>query len=436
VFVGGCTLEAAEGVCATPTGAQPLGLDVFGGLGALLDHSLVWQREETDGAARFGMLQVIREYALERLEASGEVAVLHQAHLTYFLALAQELEPRFEGPEPAAWLAVLERERDNCRAALAWAYERGHTESEAAERGWRLGTALTGFWSARGPLSEGRDWLERLLGLELMPRREATARTGDARPPGPPTAAHAKALFHTGYLALWQGDYVAATTYLEAALAMARAVGEQWLVARVLNQLGVAFYFQGQVEQAIERNEESLQVARELGDTWSESRALGNLGFLAYDRGDWVQATARYEEALTIDRTHADPQGAARELGNLGRLALRAGKVQQAAGRMREMLSLVRTLGELQLAFECLEGLAMVHAAEGDGERAACLLGAAAAVRETVSAPQSPPERDEYESALAPARAALGEEAWAAAFASGRALSLEQIIAEALGETT
>jgi predicted ATPase len=157
VFVGSCTLEAAEAVCAAPVGPAPLGLNVLEGLSALVDHSLVQQREE-GGEPRFGMLHVIREYALEQLEASGEAEALRLAHATCYLTLAEQAEPEFTGSAAGAWLERLEGEHNNLRAALGWAQARGEVET-----GLRLVAAPRGFWWGRGYLQEGRGWFERLL---------------------------------------------------------------------------------------------------------------------------------------------------------------------------------------------------------------------------------------------------------------------------------
>jgi predicted ATPase/class 3 adenylate cyclase len=194
VFVGGATLAAVEAVCAAPAdvlGVQTLGADLLDGLSALVDHSLLQQREE-GGEPRFGMLQVIREYALERLAASGEAeavrqahAQVRQAHAQYYLTLAERAEPELIGPEQRRWLDQLEREHDNLRAALTWARERGEVET-----GLRLVVALRRFWERRSPPREGRAWVEALLVLEAA----AQSGTESADPVAPSASA---AIAHT-----------------------------------------------------------------------------------------------------------------------------------------------------------------------------------------------------------------------------------------------
>jgi predicted ATPase len=170
VFVGGCTLDAAEAICAAPEGAEQLASDVLDGLGRLVDQSLVQQREEEE--ARFVLLQVVREYALEQLEASGDGEALRRAHVSYYLRLAEETVPRLAEEDQPAWLERLEREHDNLRAALGWALEQG-----AAETFGRLCAALAPFWETRGHWNEKQQWMTR-----VEPRR------GVAREPARPIA--------------------------------------------------------------------------------------------------------------------------------------------------------------------------------------------------------------------------------------------------------
>jgi non-specific serine/threonine protein kinase len=172
VFVGGFTLEAAEAVCAAPAGVEPLGLDVLAGLGALVDHSLAQSqtggedREQGGGEVRFRLLYVVREYALERLEASGEAEALRRAHAEYYLSRVEERALAVYGAEPRPWMGWLEQEHDNFRAALGWARERGE-----AELGLRLAASLGPFWYVSGFFSEGRGWVEGLLGPRTMTAR-------------------------------------------------------------------------------------------------------------------------------------------------------------------------------------------------------------------------------------------------------------------------
>jgi predicted ATPase/transcriptional regulator with XRE-family HTH domain len=416
VFVGGCTLEAAEAVCAAPEGAAPLRLDLLEGLSRLVDQSLVQQSgEESGGEPRFGLLQVIREYALEQLEASGEGEALRRAHAAAMMALAERAEPELTGPEAGVWLERMEREHDNLRAALGWAVERG--EQGEVETGLRLAAALGRFWEARGHLREGRVWLEGLLA-----------------PGAGSETVRARALFAGGVLAMWQGDVAAAGSWLEQATALARATGDRRTAAVVLNGLGTIGLLQGDLEWAGARYADSLALMRETGDQRGIAVALLNLGEAALYQGDLERADAALSEGLALFRQLGDRASIAVGMANLGTVARKRGGGTEAVALGREALALYRELGDQPQCAEGLEQLAKTLGAAGQGERAARLLGAAASLRGTLGAPLPAHERADIEQATAAARVTLGEEAWEAAFAAGRALSLEEAIAEALGE--
>ncbi len=430
VFVGGCTLEVAEALCAAPAGAEPLGRDALDGLGALVDQSLVQQREE-GGEPRFGMLHLLREYALERLTASGEAEALQRGHAAYFLALAERAEPELMGSEQRSWLDRLEREHDNLRVALGWSEARGE-----AETGLRLVAALWWFWLIRGHLREGRAWVERLL------RQEATtaAATGTEASHGAgepvltvPGGLRARVLLAGGALAFRQGDEATAVPWLEQAEADARAAGDLRTAAQALRYLGTVALHQGDLERATARAEEGLALAREVGDQWSNAAALTSLGNIALHQGDVERAATAFAEALALYRVVGDLGSLSTSLVNLGWVARKRDEVGPAEALGREALALAWKQGLLRKCAEGLEELAATVCVAGQGVRAARLWGAAAAVREMLGAPLPAAEQADLEEAVAPARAALGEEAWGAAIAAGQALSLEDAVAEALG---
>jgi predicted ATPase/class 3 adenylate cyclase len=250
---GGCTLDGVETVCG---GDGIAVLEVLDLLGGLVNKSLV-QAEEAGGEVRYGLLETVRQYGLEHLAASGGAASVRDRHLGWFLALAEQAEPRLSGPDQGQWLARLEAEHDNLRAALGWARERG-----AAEEGLRLAGALWRFWEIHGDWGEGRDWLEGAL-----------AGGGHGVP-----AARARALHGAGILAFRQGD----------------------------------------AGRAVARLEEALDLYRELGDTCAIAASLGNLGLVAYRQGEYGRAVARLEEALDLLRELDDMPGIAASLVNLG----------------------------------------------------------------------------------------------------------------------
>ncbi len=414
VFAGGCALEAAEAVCAAPEGAESLHADLFDGLGALVDQNLIFQREE-DGEPRFGMLHVIREYALERLETSGEAEALRRAHAATVLALVERAEPELTGPDAVVWLGRLEREHDNLRAALGWAQERGEVET-----GLRLVASVFRFWVARGHLREGRAWASELLAQ------------GEDTPEAQSSGARKRALFAVGVLALYSGDEAAAETWLEQAAARGRAEGDLRTSANALSSLGVVAMHQGHLEQAKARLEESLALARMVGERRGIAVVLTNLGIVVYSQGDLERAAPSFSEALAVARQLGDRDLMATSLANLSAVALRRGEVPQAENMAREALALYRELSDPRRCAVGLEGLASSAGMAGQGERAARLLGAATALRETLGAPFPAYEQADLERFVAAGRAALGEERWALAVTAGRALSLSEAIAEAL----
>jgi predicted ATPase len=434
VFVGGWTLGAAEAVCAEPDGAEPLRVGVLDGLEALLDQSLVqsWTvdgegQQDADSEARFRMLYVIREYALEHLDACGEADAVRRAHAAYYLRLAEQAEPELRGPVGVAWLDRLEQEHDNFRAALAWTQV--HPRA-ALDLGLRLAAALEPFWFSRGHISEGRSWTEGLLEVAAPDRAGTVAAQGEV-----PAAVWARALKAAGWLAHFGGgDYGTTAAQLEAAMATARAAGDLHTATAALNGLGAVAYFQGDLAEAAMRLEESLVLFRAVGSVGEVAYTLSHLGEVALHRGDLARATAFSEEALALARRAGELDAEVNTLCILGQLARRGGDLTTALALHRQGLALARTLRDPFRIANTFEYLVNVVGAAGRGEQAARLLGAAAELRERIGAPRPSVEQALNEREVAPARAALGEEAWAAAYAAGRALSLEEAIAEAAGE--
>jgi predicted ATPase/DNA-binding SARP family transcriptional activator len=487
VFAGGCALEAAEAVCAGE------GAEVLDGLVGLVRHSLV----QVEEGARYRLLETVRQYAHERLAVNGEVDVLGQRHAAYYLGVAEAAETELTGAKVAEWQARLEREHDNVRAALQWAWD--HAEVEV---GVRLVGALWRFWAHIGHLSEGRAWLERWLD-----------RLGDDSP-APLAPARAKALHGAGFLAYDQGDYAQAEVYGTRCLTLRRGLGDTRGVAAVLTNLGEVARRRGDYARASALYEESLALERDCGDTNGVSIKLQNLGWIARTRGDYRRAAALLEESLRIKRGRGDSVGLAvalidraevaratgdhvravrlseeslalcRELGlrlfmadaltSLGTLATDRGDLSHAAtlleeslathrvlghkqgiaaalaclGRVarghgdgagatalyRESLALFAQMGEALAVVEGLEGLAAVAGAHGEPERAAQLWGAAAAQRTAIGAVLPPAECGAYGEAVATARRALGKDTFALAWEAGQKLSVEQAVVAALAE--
>jgi predicted ATPase/class 3 adenylate cyclase len=407
LFVGGCTFEAAEAVC---NAAGDLEVDVLDGLAALVDKSLLRQSEDAEGEPCFLMLETIREYALERLDATGYAPSGRPAHAAYYLTLAEQAASELQGPEQARWMARLEREHDNLRAALAWALDQGD-----AEIGVRMGAALWSFWLTHGYLSEGRRRLDAAL----------------AQSAALPPALRALALRGAGILAAEQGDYARAQAVFEEILAMSRELGDRRLTATALNSLGMVAMNTADYARARDFYEQGLALRRELHDAYGEAVVLNNLGSVAQYLGDFAEATRFYEASLVLARQMGDQMGIAATLINLGEVALEQGRYGEADALHHESLKLYQEVGDLHGILLCLERLAAVAGAHGDGARAARLLGAAEALRESMGTQVHPSNLPGYERMVATARALVDGATWTAEWAAGRALPLDQAVAYA-----
>ena len=449
VFVGGCTLEGAEAVCDTKS---DLGLDLLDGMASMVDKSLVQRVEQAKGELRFVMLETIREYALEKLEASGEEASTKRVHAAYCLVLAEEQATEQSGAEGAEWLERFTLEHDNFRASLEWLTATGN-----ADWGLRLGTALFRFWEMREYLAEGRDRLGKLLKLP-----------GAAAP----TKARARALFAAGVLAIEQGDYASSDALVRESLEIARQLGDKQGAAVSLNALAVNARDQGDVAVARSLFEESLALWRESGDQKAVARSLSNLanvvklqgdyagaralyaeclsifrglrdhagvawslnyqGDVARDQGESEAARALYEQGLAIFRELGDRWGIAGTLADLGSLAREQGNYPAARSLYQESIRIFQELDHKRGIARLLECFAGSAAAQLEAERSLRLAGAAAALRQNIGAPLTPTEQAKLEASLHPARRALTNTADVTAWLEGWALPVDKAIEEVL----
>jgi predicted ATPase/serine/threonine protein kinase/DNA-binding NarL/FixJ family response regulator len=497
VFVGGCTLEAAAAVC---NALGDLEEDVLDGVARLVDKSLLRQEAQADGEPRLLLLETIREYALERLKASGETEVVRRQHALFFLAMAEEAQPKLHGPNQAAWVERLELEHDNLRAALNWALEEV-ADKQARERrevALRLSAALVAFWRRHGHYREGRTFLERAL----------------AQSEGASASLRAKVLGATAYVAYRQGNLDRAEVLARQRLALDRELGDTRGIANCFFLLGTVAWMRGKIVEAITLSEERIRLMRPIGQPGEVANALFQLAWLVSVHGEYTRGQALFEEALVLFRKAGnelmvgailfesaewlfwstlgdaatirqrlqqgqalitkvgDPLWSAmsswlavlvalsegetarafslikeslaifremdsrwhlaRTLHILGRVEAQQGELTAARNSYQESLALCRQLGEKWIIPFNLEGLASIVAAQGELRWAAQLWGAAEALREGIAFPLLPSDRASYEQAVAAARAQLGEEAFASAWAKGRAMPLEQVIAQAL----
>jgi predicted ATPase/class 3 adenylate cyclase len=494
VFVGGCTLEAAEAVCAEPANA---GGQVLDGVASLTDKSML-QQTEVEEEPRLTMLETIREYGLECLAASGEMEASRHAHAAYYLTLVEETEPKLLGPEQVVWFERLEREHDNLRTAMRWLLER-EGDRHSVEMALRLVGALQRFWQMSGHFSEGRNFLERALSIEVPPadtqmvasarakalavaadlalfdlydanqaeglcreslalyrtlgdrqgiatslsllgwvaqrrfnREEACAlheeglalsrELGDKR-------GIAEALYDLSYLAFSQGDYDKAYALKEESLALFRELGDKWSIAYLLLQVVSVASYQGNYDKACPAAEEGLALFRELGDKEGIADALHSLGGVILNQGNYARARVILEEGLALYRELGLKRGIARVLFSLGRVAFSQCDYAKAEALHQEDLHLFKELDDKWLIALSLEELGAVVAMQGKPRWAARLVGAAAALRETIGSIPLPAERTNYERGIGYARTQLGEEVFAAALAEGRTMTPEQVLA-------
>jgi predicted ATPase/DNA-binding CsgD family transcriptional regulator len=491
VFVSGCTLQAVESMCATLDGGTAT-VSVLDGVSSLIDKSMLhsWQQEGEE--PRLAMLETMREYGIECLTASCELEITRQSHALYYVMLAEEAEPNLQGTKQALWLARLEREHDNLRAALRCLLEQGEVGQSMA-LALRLGGALAQFWILHGHFSEGRTFLERAL----------------AGSQGVIASLHVKSLEAAMYLALNQGDFDSAKTLGEEGLALSRELGHTSGISSILSQLGFVFMVRGDLDAACSSSEEAVSLARAMGDKSLFANRLHELAFVRLERGEYARVCDMYEECLVIFRELGDKVGIAaslhqlalvlflslsdqervhslleesftlwKELGSqngmavwsylAGQVALCEGDAAQARSLLEESVALykevgdrwhtarslsalakvedvqsnyasARTLYEENLALcremgdkniaPALEGLASLAMGQGQLAWAAQLWGAAEKLRETLGAPLPPVESAAYVRSVAAARTHLGEQAFAAAWARGRTMTPEQALA-------
>jgi predicted ATPase/DNA-binding XRE family transcriptional regulator len=412
VFVGGCTLEAAEAVCHAD-GA--LGVSVLEGIASLVDKSLVQPNDDPDGEPRFEMLETIREYALEQLAARGEADGIHRAHASCYLALAEAAEPQLQGPQQTAWLDRLETEYANLRAAMRWAADTGHVQD-----GLRLVGALWPFWLLRGYHREARARVQ-----EALSRPEAAQRI----------AARAKALIAAGGTEHMRLEPAAARPVLEEALGLSREVGDPALIAKSLQTLGAVVGTLGDYAGGTALLEQSLVIWRQLGDFWNSAFTLYHLAAVPFAEGRYDRAEELYEEAVALFKAVGDKNMLPNPLRRLGHLALRQSDHVRAAALYRESLTRSLDGADLRGTLACLVSLAGVAATRGQAADAVRLLGAAEALIASLQVKLFPLDQAHYDHVVSDLRTRLDEMTLQSAWAAGHAMTLEQATAYALTVT-
>jgi len=402
VFASGFTLDAAEAVGA---GGMLDTADVLDSLTALVEKSLV---ELYAGGERYRMLETVRQYAQEKLEASDGAVAVRTRHLEFFLALAEKVQPELWGPEQGKWLTRLDLERENFLSAHAWC---DHMES-GAERGLRLVYALQLYWLPRG-----------LIELGYRVTMEALARPGaqtrDLHRSG--------ALYAAGQLAFFMGAYPESKRRIEECLRIAHEFGIKAREAAAHLMLGYACEALGESAAALTNFEASAALARELGDKGRLAFALNALAGLHQEARDLDAAVPLFEEALSLTRELDDQERVSIHLSNLARALIDRGTDERARGLLIEGLTIAREIGSTRgggYVVEITAGLAALH---GEWEPAARFYGAVQARFAEIGLRRTPADDAFLESQVAKAREALGDQAFATAETAGRALPYEEV---------
>jgi predicted ATPase/DNA-binding XRE family transcriptional regulator len=486
VFAGGWTLDAAEAVSDADSGMRR-------GMALLVEHNLVRQVEGCEGEARFTMLELIREYAIEQLIEAGEATSSRALHAHFYAGLAVDAVPCIHGPEQLQWLAKLTGERDNLRAALDWMLGDGDIAA-----GVQLTTVLSDFWRFQGQMREGMKWTERALrvaqddvnranllhqssdfvfytgdyGRARMLQEEALVLyraledlpgiaqslegltdlmwlLGDLQA-GEQLAHESLALFRTlnhelhiahalhrlADIVREQGDYPRALYLFHESLELFHKLGDENHLASALNGLGDAFFDQGDLTNAERVYEEAIALTRATG--WGTITAFGlsNLAYVVFMQGDIPRARMLLEESMNWFRREGVDFGLPSRLHRLAAVIHAQGDTAYARSILREVLRLQWQLGNPRWIVESLELCASMVSEQALPHRAASLLGAAAFLRAVANMPLPPVYRQRVEDTMSNLRRQSDETTFAAAWAAGQAMTLDEAVAYGLALET
>jgi tetratricopeptide (TPR) repeat protein len=361
------------------------------------------------------MLEIVREYALERLTASGATDETRRRHLAHFVAFAEEAEPNLGERDQIAWFARVADEHDNIRAAVANALA-----TEDWSSALRLVVGVRRFWHIHGYLAEGRQTLESVLEIT----------------PPTPSELRANALNMVGILAGEQGDFDTADANFRAALETGRAVGAARAISSALVNLGTMAFYAGELDKARDLYKESIEHFASIGDLRGQALAKENVGLMALTANDVQEAVTWLTEALELAREVGDDRETGAASRSLAAAMIELGEAAQATTLLAESLALARELGEPHGIAVCLDTFAGLAATVGEVERAATLFGASDAVRASIGAQRQPDQQILYDRWLARTLAGLDTAAYAAHYENGRTLTLDDACAFALAYET
>jgi predicted ATPase len=449
VLPGGCTLESAEAVCNT---RRDLAVTVLDGISSLVDRNLLYRRGHESNEVRFMMLHTIRDYALEKLAASGEEPFTRRAHAAYGIVLAEQGAAQMTEEDRTNWLPIWQAEYANLRESLDWLIETG-------QELWalRLATALFAYWQRREYIVEGRERLEKVLNL------------GTANPS---TGERARAAWYAAIFADQQGDFTTAARLHEQSLEIYRQLGDQKGAAAQLGYIGVELKRVGDVAAARPYYEQSLAACRHLEDPSAIAGALSNyaefvtaegehalargllqealsifrklndgsgigwslnhLGDVAFDERSFTEASRFYHDAYEVFHRVGDRWGMARSHADLGRLASEQNDQRAACSFFEQALGGFVDLGHMRGVAIVLEGLARVAVRQADIDRALTLCAAAEGIRQRVGAPRRPTEQATIDHDLKPAWRRKNPAIASAIWAEGLRMQIDEAIQYAL----
>ena len=401
VFAGGFTLDAAEVIGA---GGDLAETDVLDVLAHLVEKSLVALEP---GAVRYRMLETVRQYAQEKLDASGDTERTRARHLAFYSTFADSARAELAGPAQGQWLEAIDRELENVLAAHRWC----DVAPEGGERGLQLVTALKFYWFNRGLFGLGYE-----LTVEALARPRSASRD----------LARCRGLLLAGQLCLFTGRFDDAARLLRESLEIARENDTKPAVTAVLPPLAIAAIHQGELATARTYLTESLTLARELGNKRHLAVALNELGQLDRLEGRIDSATNLYQQVLPLARDLEDRESIAVALLNLAMVALTKRDLAPAQAMLREVHAIVGEVGSKTTGQTLLDVMAALAAMDGDAASAARLTGAANALAEDTGLHRHPADEAFVVPLVERARSALAPESWRAEEALGHSLDFAQ----------
>lgn len=413
IFANGFSVSAAEAIAESDdflqvephiSAAQNSVLDL---LSSLIDNNLLVSKEQTDGNARLRMLEVVREFALEILQTRVEIDDLQRIHARYFLLLAEEAEPYLQNETGREWLEKLENEHDNFRHALGWSLK---NDARAAAQ---IAAALRYFWLTRSHFREGLRWSQ--AALQTTENSFSEARL--------------KLLMSNGLFLKNHGDFEAARKSYEKCLAESRETNDWVHIIKANHGLAAIAVLQRNYHAAGKFLADALSLSREVNDELQLAHSLGSLGDLEMCRENPSAARPLVEECLTLSKRLGNKRILTTIYFNLGTINYFENQYETAALNFAESLEIAERMGNKTIISCALDGFAALIGLAGNREQSARLAGAAEGLRDEIGCQLEPAEeifRNDY---LAKTRAALGEKAFAALYAQGKALNTDEAVA-------